>query len=154
MHTQSLIDEFLKLKRFAMIGVSRNPKDFSRGLFKEFVTRGYDVVPVNPFVTEVDGKRCYARITEIVPRVSAAIIMTTTAQSEFLIQECADAGITLVWLYGIAGEKSVNPNAVRNCQNLGINVIPGYCPFMVMPASSLGHRLHGSIWKLLGLYPK
>jgi uncharacterized protein len=42
------IRDFLAHKRFAMVGVSRQPKDFSRSLFHEFLNRGYEAVPVNP----------------------------------------------------------------------------------------------------------
>jgi predicted CoA-binding protein len=46
--SRSSIDAFLASKRIAFIGLSHNPKDFSRHLFREFVEHGYDVVPVNP----------------------------------------------------------------------------------------------------------
>ena len=38
------IQDFLDHKRVAMVGVSRESQDFSRGLFREFVNRGYDMV--------------------------------------------------------------------------------------------------------------
>ena len=44
MATLDEIRDFLSLKRIAVVGVSRNPKDFTRSLFREFVRRGYDVV--------------------------------------------------------------------------------------------------------------
>ncbi len=154
MNTQTLIQEFLKLDRFAMIGVSRNPKDFSRMLFKELITKGYDVVPVNPFVSEIDGKRCYSRVSHIEPKVNGALLMIPKIGSENFIHECADAGISLVWLYGISGPKDVNPQTLRLCDELGLNVIAGYCPFMVMPTTSWFHQLHGTVWKMLGKYPQ
>ena len=39
---------FLATRRFAVVGVSRNEKDFSRYLLRELLARGYDAVPVNP----------------------------------------------------------------------------------------------------------
>ncbi len=48
MTTRREIDGFLALKRVAMVGVSRDPRDFSRMLFREMKKRGYDMVPVNP----------------------------------------------------------------------------------------------------------
>ena len=42
------IEDFLSQKRIAMIGVSRNPKDFSAALFEGLRKRGYEMVPVNP----------------------------------------------------------------------------------------------------------
>jgi hypothetical protein len=40
------IEDFLSQKRLAVVGVSRQPEDFTLGLFRESCRRGYDVVPV------------------------------------------------------------------------------------------------------------
>ena len=50
MALRARIDDFLSRKRLALVGVSRNPQDFTRSMFREFRRRGYDVVPVNPNV--------------------------------------------------------------------------------------------------------
>ncbi len=42
--------EFLAQKRIALVGVSRQEKDFSRMVLRELVRRGYDVVPSAPFL--------------------------------------------------------------------------------------------------------
>ena len=41
MSLREKIDHFLAQKRIAMVGVSRNPRDFSRHLFHDMKTRGY-----------------------------------------------------------------------------------------------------------------
>lgn len=51
------IHDFLVLRRIALVGVSRDPKDFSRVLFREMCDKGYDMVPVNPALT--DGGKCW-----------------------------------------------------------------------------------------------
>ena len=150
----SLIHEFLELNRFALIGVSRNPSDFSRKLFAEFLYRGYDVVPVNPFGKEMEGFRCFADIKEVTPPVSAAMVMTGRGVTEQVLRDCADWGITLVWIFGISGEKDVSPGAMAVCRSAGINVIAGHCPYMFLPRAGLFHRIHGAAWKLAGLYPE
>ena len=61
------IEDFLAQKRIAMVGVSRDAKDFSVTLFNELCRRGYEVVPVNPVTTELWGRRCFARVQEITP---------------------------------------------------------------------------------------
>jgi hypothetical protein len=52
------VEDFLALHRIAMVGVSRNPEDFSRKLFREMCERGYDMVPVNLVAEEIDGREC------------------------------------------------------------------------------------------------
>ncbi len=150
MNTQQLIPEFLDNKRFAMVGVSRNPKDFSRMLFKEFYTRGYEVLPVNPLATEIDGRICYAHISEIQQPIKAALLMTPKSGTLSLVQECVAHDVSFVWLYGISGAKDVEPEAVQFCLQQGIKYIAGYCPLMFLPSAAWYHRLHGCVWKMLG----
>ena len=61
MGTEQLAHDFLAHRRFAFVGVSRSPDDFSRHLLRELLNRDYDVVPVNPALAEVEGRRCYRR---------------------------------------------------------------------------------------------
>lgn len=153
MKPRDLISEFLSVKRFAMVGVSRDRSEFSRKLFSEFRERGYDVIPVNPGADEIDGVRCSAHVCDISPRVTAALLMTSRSATEDVLRECADAGVTLVWIYGISGEKDISPAARKICQEYGIELVPGYCPYMFMPMTALFHRIHGFAQRLVGSYP-
>src|ERR1700750_381284 len=87
------IEAFLRQKRIAMVGLSRNRKDFSVDLFREFWLRGYEVVPVNPQASEVQGRRCFARVLEIDPPVKAALLMTAPATTERAVKDCLEAGV-------------------------------------------------------------
>ena len=91
--TRAQIDDFLAQKRLAFVGVSRNPKDFSRGLFRELQQRGYDVIPVNPQATELDGQPCWARVQDITPPVDGALLMTPPHVTNQVVRDCAEAGI-------------------------------------------------------------
>ena len=149
-----LINEFLTVRRFAMVGVSHDPKDFSRRLYTELCRRGYDVVPVNPFAGHIDGKPCLARVQDIRPPVTSALLMTSRSVTDHVLHDCADGGITLVWIYGISGVGSVSPSALRICEENGIKVVTGYCPYMFFHETQFFHRLHGFALKLTGRYPK
>ncbi|HEX8924438.1 MAG TPA: CoA-binding protein [Terriglobales bacterium] len=151
--TRALISKFLALPRFAVIGVSRNPKDFSRMMLHELLKRGYDAVPVNPALgSEVEGRKCYASVRDITPPVSAALIMTSAEMTDKLVAECAECDIDLVWMHRATGRGAVSDNAVAFCREHGIEVIPGECPFMFLPKNGF-HAIHGFIRKLTGSYP-
>jgi predicted CoA-binding protein len=77
MNLRERIDDFLGQKRLAIVGVSREPNDFTRALFREFLTRGYDVAPVNPAITEMEGQHCFARLQEVAPPVDGAVLLTS-----------------------------------------------------------------------------
>jgi hypothetical protein len=56
-------------------------------------------------------------------------------------------------MYRAAGKGAVSPKAVAFCQERGIEVIAGECPFMFLPSGGV-HRLHGFFRKITGRYPK
>jgi uncharacterized protein len=148
------IDGFLSRKRLAVIGVSRNAGDFSRSVFSEFQKQGYDVVPVNPGVTELDGKRCFAHVTDIEPPVDAALLFTSSDRTEQVVDECIAAHVHHVWMHrGAGGPGAVNARAVKSCREHGISVVAGECPFMFLPNPAWPHRIHRFIRKVTGNYP-
>lgn len=154
MTTRVDIDDFLALRRFAMVGVSRNPKDFSRTLFRDLCDRGYDVVPVNLFADELDGRESFQCLQVIKPKVEGALLMTNPRTTEAVVRDCAEAGIRRVWMYRAGGNGAVSREAIEFCRSHDIRVVEGYCPYMFLPATAFPHRAHGFLMKLVGQYPR
>jgi uncharacterized protein len=149
------IHEFLSHRRIALVGISHDPKDFSVTLFNELRRRGYDVIPVNPRLSEVEGGPCFARVQDIQPPVEAALVMTSPTVTDEVVRDCAEAGIRHVWMYAAGlGGGSVSVNAILFCQEHGIEVVPGECPYMFLSGAGFGHRLHGFVRKITGHYPQ
>ncbi len=148
------VKDFLAHKRIALVGLSRDPRDFSHMVMREFLARGYDVAPVNPAATEIEGRPCFARVQDIEPRVTATLVMTTPTVAEQVVRDCADAGISQVWLHRAGGEGAVSPAAVAFCREHHINVVSGECPLMFLPGTAWFHRCHGWVKKLFGSYPR
>ncbi len=154
MATLSDIREFLGRNRLAVIGVSRNPKDFTRMLFRELRKRGYEAIPVNPALSEVEGVACFQSVREVAPPVDAALIMTNASVTEQVVKDCIDAGVQQVWMYRAGGQGAVNGDAVQLCHSKGVAVVDGECPYMFLPgAALLPHGVHGFCRKLFGGYP-
>jgi len=147
------IEKFLAQKRIAMIGISRNPTDFSISLFKELCRRGYEVVPVNPAAQEISGRQCFARVQDIQPPVDAALLMTPPAVTDDVVQDCAAAGIHHIWMYRAGGAGAVSEKAIEFCREHGIQVIRGECPFMFFSHPGF-HGIHGLVRKMTGTYPR
>jgi uncharacterized protein len=148
------VHDFLKLRRIALVGLSRDPKDLSRVLFREMCDKAYDMVPVNPAVGELESRRCFARVQDISPPVEGALVMTPAPKTEQVVRDCAEAGIRHVWMHRGGGQGSVNPEAVDFCRQQGIHLVEGYCPFMFLPHTQFFHRVHGFFLKLTGGYPR
>ena len=142
------IDDFLKQRRLALIGVSRTEKDFTRVLYREFVRRGYDAVPVNPACEAIDGRPCFHRVQDISPPVDGALLLTPPSRTESVVMDCAQAGIPRLWMYRSLGKGAVSNRAVGFCKSKGLRVIAGYCPYMFWKDVPFFHRLHGFFVKL------
>jgi predicted CoA-binding protein len=153
MTTIQNIRDFLGLERLAVVGVSRNPRDFTRTLFRELQGRGYDVVPVNPNLSEVEGLSCLQRVQDASPPVQGALLLTHPSVTEQVVEDCARAGVHRIWMYRATGAGAVSPGAVAYCQSNGIDLVEGECPFMFLEGVSWPHRLHGFCRKMLGRYP-
>lgn len=141
---------FFGAKRIALVGVSRDERDFSRVVLRELVRRGHDVVPVNPSAPEIEGRRSFARVSEIVPRADAALLLTPAAETDRVLADCDDAGIRSVWLHRGAGPGAATPSALALCAARGIEVVHDLCPFMALPGAAFPHRVHGFVRTRLG----
>ena len=154
MTTMNQIQDFLGQKRFAIVGVSRTPQDFSRAVFREFLERGYDAVPVNPEVREIDGQPCFASLFDVAPPVDSVLLMTSPAVTGTVVQDCAATRVKRVWMHRGAGMGAVSAKAVEFCKSKSISVIPGECPLMFLPGGSWFHGFHGFLRKITGAYPR
>lgn len=133
---------FLASKRVAVTGVSRRPKSHgSNNVYRRLRERGYEVFAVNPNASEVEGDRCYQDLKSIPGGVEAVVIGTRPEIAEDTMRECADLGITQVWMHRGPGAGSVSDPATAYGRERGITVIDGGCPCMFEPTADLGHKV-------------
>lgn len=142
-----LAQRFLAEKRLALVGLARNEKDFTRHISRELVTRGYEIIPVNPAAagTVLDGAFAVARLQDIRPPVAAALLFTSPAQTDAVLRDCVAAGVKQVWFHRGAGKGSASPSALAFCAEHGLVAVHDLCPFMVLPNAGFAHRLHGFV---------
>ena len=151
MRIDPAVVDFLACRRIAMVGVSRDPADFTRGLFRDLQRRGYDMVPVNPKGGAVEGLSCWRSVQDVVPPVEAALLMTPPDLTEQVVIECAAAGIGRIWMHRGIGTGAVSPAAVAFCRARGLSVVAGACPYMFLPHPGFIHRVHGLLSGRRGL---
>lgn len=142
------IQRFLACRRIALVGVSRVPKDFSRAVMRAFAERGYDVVPVNPSATDIDGRPSFRSVREVAPPVEAALLLTPPGRSAGAVEDCIAAGVRRIWFHRGAGAGAVSVDALALCERNGVEVVPGACPLMYLPRTGLVHGIHGFFHRL------
>ena len=152
--SRAAIDNFLRLRRIAVVGVSRNEKDFSRMLWSEFRKHGYDLVPVNRNAGMIDGLPAYPDIPAIEPAPEGVLLMVPAAESLEPVRQAVRAGVKGIWFYRSIGQGAVSREAVDLAQKSGCDVVAGECPFMFLPRSGAPHSWH-RVWKsLTGTLPR
>jgi len=133
---------FLANKRIAVTGVSRTPKSHgSNNVYKRLRERGYEVFAVNPNADEVEGDLCYQDLKSIPGGVDAVVIGTRPEIAEDTMRECAELGITQVWMHRGPGAGSVSDAATVYGRQHRITVIDGGCPCMFGPTADFGHKI-------------
>lgn len=149
------IDAFLAARRVALVGASTDASSFSRAVMNELTAHGMEVVPVHPGASEIAGKRAFPNVAAIEPAVEAALIMTPASASASVVEACAAAGITQVWLHRGAGQGAVSSEAIEAAANRGLSCVVGRCPLMFLGQRQAAvHRVHAAALRLAGDYPR
>jgi predicted CoA-binding protein len=115
---------------------------------------GYQVFPVNPNAEEVEGDSCYANVKSIPDGVDGVVIATRPQVTDQIVRECAETGITRIWMHRSFGQGSVSPEAVTFCRENNITIIAGGCPLMFCEPVDFGHKCMRWILNLTGGLPK
>ena len=105
------------------------------------VAAGYEVFAINPNADRVEGDTCYPDLASVPGGVDAVVIGTSPAHADETMRECAELGISRVWMHRGPAPGSVSPSATAFGREHGITVIDGGCPCMFGPTADAGHRM-------------
>lgn len=150
MTKKETINGFLSLQKLAVVGVSRNSKKFGNYAFKNLKQKGLEVYAVNPNTGMIEGEVCYPNLKSLPEPVDGIIVSVPPAQTEQVVKDAFEAGIKSVWLQ----QGAESDEAIRYCNEKGMNAIHGECILMFSEPVKSFHRFHRGFWKLIGKYPK
>ncbi len=153
----SLVKDFLALKKIAVVGVSDKRETGCNANYLKFKSAGYKVYAVNPRLTSFDGSPCYPDLRSLPEKPDGVFILANPKVTEEIVRQCVDLGIPRVWMHCMMGTKpglaanmtSVSPAAVKLCHENGITVIPGACPNQFLKPD-FGHGMMRVLWRAMG----
>lgn len=134
------VADFLRRKRIAVAGVSRESGQAANAVYRKLRATGYETFAINPNAAEVEGATCYPDVGAISGRLDGVVVATHPDVSIDLVRQCAEHGVGRVWLHRSFGAGSVSDAAVRECAARGIQCIVGGCPLMYCEPVDFGHR--------------
>ncbi|HEY7735323.1 MAG TPA: CoA-binding protein [Candidatus Limnocylindrales bacterium] len=113
-------------KRIAVVGASSRPGRPSFGVFRELLDAGYDCVPVNPFESEVHGRRAHSTLRDAVAATGPVDIVDVFRRPELCAdhaREAVEVGARALWLQlGV-----VNWEAAQIAHGAGLLVVMDRC---------------------------
>ena len=153
---ETRVDDFLAQKRIAIAGVSRHNNHHPVGnlIYRRLKKSGHDVFAVNPHMQTFEGDHCYPNLQSIPGGVAGVVIITRPEITERIVRDCADAGVSRVWMHQSLGKgSSVSSKAVEYCHQHDMTVIAGACPMMYGTNVDFGHTCMRFFMKLTGGLP-
>ncbi|MET0902572.1 MAG: CoA-binding protein [Acidimicrobiales bacterium] len=153
--TNESVRSFLDGHRIAVVGASDRKDSFARTIDQALVDHGYEVVPVNPRLIELDGRPCFPAVADIPEPVDGAILMVGPDHATRAVEDVAAAGVQKVWLFkGLGATGAASPDAISACERHGLQTVAGACPLMFLEPIGSVHRIHRSIRQMRGAVEK
>lgn len=149
MNSKKTVEDFLAQRKIAVVGVSRKKTKFGNAIYRELKQKGYTVFPVNPNMQTFEGDACYTDLLSLPEKVDAVIINVPPVQTEKVVKEVKQAGITRVWLQ----QGAQSDEAVKFCEENRIDCVSNECILMFAQPSAFIHRAHKWVWGVLGKLP-
>jgi len=139
-NTPDSVATFLQGRRIAVAGVSRQPNQAANAVFRKLRDSGYEVFPINPNASEVEGVASYRDLASIPAKLDGVVIATSPDVSAEVVRQCEAQGVRRVWFHRSFGQGSVSDEAVQECERRGIDCIVGGCPLMFCEPVDFGHK--------------
>jgi predicted CoA-binding protein len=141
-----IIRDFLKGKRFGLVGYSRSGRKFGNTVYAELKQRGFEVIVVHPELKEIGGEKCVPAVSALAGRVDGLIISVSPRKAAQAVREAAQAGIQPVWLQ----QGAQSADAINIAREEGISLVTGKCILMYAEPVRSFHAFHRAITRLFG----
>jgi uncharacterized protein len=110
-------------KTVAIIGLSARPEHDSRTVAEYLIAHGYDVIPVNPGVSEIMGRRSYASLRDLPAAPDVVDVFRRADAVPEIVEDAIAIGAKTVWMQlGL-----VHREAAKRAREAGLMVVMDHC---------------------------
>ena len=118
------IDRILKeARRIAVVGISNKPGRPSLTVANYLLSQGYDIIPVNPNLREVLGRKCYPDLESVPGEIDVVDIFRKPQDVMPIVEAAIRKGAKVVWMQ----EGIVNEEAAQKAREAGLTVVMDKC---------------------------
>jgi uncharacterized protein len=123
-HSASDIRKILEHKNIAVVGMSKNEAKPAHFVPKYLIEHGYNVIPVNPTITEVLGRKSYPSIADMPDDVDVVDVFRRSEDVPVVVMDAMKKkGIKVIWMQ----EGIYNEEAERKAKENGMDVVYNRC---------------------------
>ena len=124
-HTDSQLKKIYELKNIAVVGMSTKKEKAGHFVPKYLFQQGFNVIPVNPTVSEVLGRRSYSAVSDIPDRVDVVDIFRKSEDVPPIVNDAIDKKdhIKVIWMQ----EGIYNEEAEKKGIENGLDVVFNRC---------------------------
>ncbi|HET6800087.1 MAG TPA: CoA-binding protein [Nitrososphaeraceae archaeon] len=124
LHSDSELRRIYDLKNIAVVGMSKNEGKPAHFVPKYLIERGYNVIPVNPTITEVFGRKSYPSIADMPEDIDVVDIFRRSEDVPVVVMDAMKKkGIKVIWMQ----EGIYNEEAERKAKENGMDVVYNRC---------------------------
>ena len=120
---QSLIQDFVNRRVWAVVGASQDRSKFGYKVFDTLRRAGYTVYPVNPKGGELDGVEVYPSLADLPETPEVVDLVVPPAVTEQVVQEMHRLGLQRVWMQPGSESRA----AIRYCEENGLQAVYDAC---------------------------
>ena len=107
----------------AVVGASRYPEKEAHTVPRQMLRHGWRIIPVNPYVDEIWGQRCYPTLGAIPEPVDLVNVFRPSADTPPVAKQAVAIGAKALWLQqGIASQE-----ARDIAESAGLDYVEDYC---------------------------
>jgi len=120
--------------RWAVVGLSANPKRVAYGIATYLQGLGMTIVPVHPKADTVHGEQGYPTLADVPGQVDVVDVFVRSDLAGAVVDDAIAAGAKAVWLQlGVIDEE-----AAARAKAAGLDVVMDTCPAIEAPRLGLG----------------
>ena len=118
------IDQMLKLKTWAIVGLSNNSERAAFGVAKILIEKGHQIIPVHPKAETVHGQKGYAKLSDIPGKVDVVDIFVNSELAGEVVNDAIAIGAKGVWLQ----LDVIDAGAISRANDAGLLAVMNHCP--------------------------
>jgi predicted CoA-binding protein len=125
-HSDADLRKIYLLNNIAVVGMSNNEEKPGHFVPKYLIEHGYNVIPVNPKVTEVLGRKSYPSIADIVEKIEIVDIFRKSEDVPAVIDDVINRkknDVKVIWMQ----EGIYNEEAEKRAKGNSMDVVYNRC---------------------------